>query len=86
MSWGHDCACAWTAAWLTLRGRDWRGPHEVLVDPELKGKLEWRTRLGTRHSGHRPDLAVMISSGVVAKEVELARKSTNRVLAVLSMY
>ena len=57
-----------------------------LVDPELKGKLEWRTRLGTRHSGHRPDLAVMISSGVVAKEVELARKSTNRLLAVLSMY
>jgi hypothetical protein len=24
--WAHDCACAWTAAWLTLRGRDWRGP------------------------------------------------------------
>lgn len=86
VSWAHDCACAWTAAWLTLRGRDWRGPREVLVDPELKGKLEWRTRLGVRHSGHGPDLAVMAPSGVVAMEVELARKSTNRLLAVLTMY
>ena len=29
----HDCACAWTAAWLVgPRTRDWRGPREVLAD------------------------------------------------------
>jgi hypothetical protein len=84
--WAHDCACAWTAAWLSVRGREWRGPREVLADPELKGKLEWRTGTGTRRSGHRPDLAVLIPAGVVAVEVELARKSGNRLQAVLALY
>ena len=30
--WAHDCACAWTAAWLTVRGaQEWQGPREVLA-------------------------------------------------------
>lgn len=84
--WAHNCACAWTAAWLSVRGREWRGPREVLADPELNGKLEWRTGTGMRRSGHRPDLAVLIPAGVVAVEVELARKSGKRLQAVLALY
>jgi hypothetical protein len=84
--WAHNCACAWTAAWLSVRGRDWRGPREVLADPELRGKLEWRTGTGMRRSGHRPDLTVLIPAGTVAVEVEVARKSSKRLRAVLSLY
>ena len=29
--WAHDVACAWTAAWLTVRGRAFLGPRELLV-------------------------------------------------------
>src|SRR5437763_6597103 len=86
-TWGdHDCACAWTAAWLSVRRREWRGPREVLADPELKGELEWLTGTGWRRSGHRPDLAVTIPAGRVVVEVELQRKSVNRLRAVLSLY
>jgi hypothetical protein len=84
--WAHDCACAWTAAWLSVRGRDWRGPREVLAAPGLKGELEWLTGHGWRRSGHRPDLAVVMSNGMVAIEVELQRKATNRLRAVLGLY
>ena len=85
-SWAHDCACAWTAAWLSVRGRDWRGPREVLTDTELKGEIEWRTRAGTRRAGHRPDLAVRIPAGLVAVEVELERKASTRLRAILALY
>ncbi|MHB1570608.1 MAG: hypothetical protein ACYC0H_15590, partial [Solirubrobacteraceae bacterium] len=85
-SWAHDCACAWTAAWLSVRGRDWLGPREVLADATLKGVVEWRTGAGTRHVGHRPDLAVRIPAGTVAVEVELQRKANKRLAAVLSLY
>lgn len=85
-AWAHDCACAWTAAWLSVRGRDWRGPREVLADAALKGEIEWRTRAGTRRAGHRPDLAVRIPAGLVAVEVELERKANNRLRAILSLY
>ncbi len=40
--WAHDCACAWTAAWLTVRGaQEWQGPREVLSDPRLKRTVYW---------------------------------------------
>ena len=81
--WDHDCACAWTAAWLSVRGREWRGPREVLADPELKGELEWLTGTGWRRSGHRPDLAVVMETGTVAIEVELQRKADKRLRAIL---
>jgi hypothetical protein len=84
--WAHDCACAWTAAWLTVRGRDWRGPREVRADPDLTGELPWQTGTGWRRSGHRPHLAVLIPDGRVVIEVELQRKATNRLQAVLSLY
>jgi hypothetical protein len=85
--WAHDCACAWTAAWLTVRrARDWRGPREVLTDPELKGTVQWSTRLNLRRAGHRPDLTAVAPAGLVAIEVELQRKSTNRMQGILTMY
>ena len=84
--WAHDCACAWTAAWLTVRRAEWRGPREVLADPELTGKLEWQTRTGWRRSTHRPDLTLAIPDGQVVVEVELQRKDTKRLAAILSMY
>ena len=84
--WAHDCACAWTAAWLATRGREWRGPREVLTDPRLKGELEWVTGNGRRRSGHRPDLAVVMPTGIVAIEVELQRKADNRLRAILGLY
>jgi hypothetical protein len=85
-SWAHDCACAWTAAWLSVRGRDWRGPREVLGDAQLKGEIQWRTGAGMRRAGHRPDLVVHIPAGVVAVEVELQRKASARLSAILSLY
>jgi len=84
--WAHDCACAWTAAWLTVRRAEWRGPREVLADPRLTGKLEWQTRTGWRRSAHRPDLTIAIPDGQVMVEVELQRKDTKRLAAILSMY
>ena len=84
--WAHDCACAWTAAWLSVRGREWRGPREVLADPQLKGELEWLTGTGRRRTGHRPDLAVVMPTGTVAIEVELQRKADKRLRAILGLY
>ena len=84
--WEHHRACAWTAAWLVGRGREWRGPREVLADPQLEGKLEWMTGNGLRRSGHRPDLAVVMQTGMVAIEVELQRKAEKRLRAVLGLY
>lgn len=28
--WSHHIACAWTAAWLTGRGREFLGPRELI--------------------------------------------------------
>ena len=84
--WAHDCACAWTAAWLTVRDADWRGPREVLADPDLTGKLEWQTGTGWRRATHRPDLTLAIPGGLVVVEVELQRKASKRLAAVLTMY
>jgi hypothetical protein len=85
--WAHDCACAWTAAWLTVRGApEWKGPREVLADPKLKGTVAWSTRVSLRRSGHRPDLAVRTRGGLAAVEVELQRKDTGRMEGILMMY
>jgi hypothetical protein len=84
--WAHDCACAWTAAWLSVRGRDWLGPREILIDPEWKRKVKWRTGHGLRRATHRPDLGVEIPAGRVALEVELQRKANYRLEGILDMY
>src|SRR5437588_8457846 len=50
--WAHDSGCAWTAAWLTVRGRRYVGPRELLDDPEWWGQLHWLDRHSYRRSGH----------------------------------
>ena len=85
--WAHDCACAWTAAWLTVRGaQEWQGPREVLADPRLKRTVYWSSRGGFRRAGHRPDLTVRARAGLIPVEVELERKSVARMHAILTMY
>lgn len=85
--WAHHVGCAWTAAWLTVRGRAMQGPAEVDGDGSWWGKLSWRDRRGSHEVGHRPDLAWLPDGGGrVAIEVELARKTTPRLEAVLGLH
>jgi hypothetical protein len=86
-SWAHDSGCAWTAAWMGLRGaREWCCPREVLTDPDLKRTVIWSTRSDLRRSGHRPDLMLHALPGVLAVEVALQRKSASRTDGIASMY
>ena len=87
-TWAHYEACAWTAAWLTARGRTMIGPRELLLDDRWRGELEWLERDGLRRRGHRPDLAAgtVSSGGLVPIEVELASKSTVRLRAILALH
>src|ERR1700731_1749820 len=41
MWWGHRSACAWAAAWLTVRGRSFLGQREGLSRPYWSGELHW---------------------------------------------
>jgi hypothetical protein len=84
--WAHDCACAWTAAWLSRRGREWKGPREVLCDGSLKGEVGWLTGGGWRRAGHCPDLAVQLGERVVVVEVELQPKARKRLGGILGLY
>lgn len=84
--WAHDCACAWTAAWLTVRGRDMLGPREVLADPWWSGEVKWHNAKGLQRRGHRPDLVVLQGDRAIPVEVELARKSADRLKAILSLH
>lgn len=85
--WAHHVACAWTAAWLTVRGRTMQGPAEVDLDERWRGELSWRDGRGQHQIGHRPDLAWLPEGGGrVAVEVELARKATPRLEAVLGLH
>ncbi len=87
-TWAHHEACAWTAAWLTVRGRQLIGPREILGHDELQGEIQWADRAGSHRLGHRPDLAARIITGgpVFTVEVELARKSIGRLRAVLALH
>jgi hypothetical protein len=84
--WAHDVACAWTAAWLTVRGRAFLGPRELLVDPGWSGRLELTHRVSGRQLGHRPDLVGLLDDGRIAVEVELAAKSKRRLDAILRLH
>ena len=84
--WAHLSACAWVAAWLTVRGREIQGPREVVCDPSWTGKLRWHDREGFHRVGHRPDLAWLIDGRRVAIEVELAQKSIARLRAILDLH
>lgn len=84
--WAHTQACAWTAAWLTARDRDMQGVQEVAADDAWSGAIRWKDRRGSHQESHRPDLAWLTTGRRVAIEVELARKSTNRLNAILSLH
>jgi hypothetical protein len=84
--WAHLEACAWTAAWLTARGRELQGCREVAADASWRGELSWRDGKGRHRAGHRPDLAWRTGGGRVAVEVELARKATPRLEAILGLH
>ena len=87
-TWAHCAACAWTAAWLTARGRQIVGTRELLMDDTWRAELEWLERGGMRRRGHRPDLAAGIIAGgsLMPIEVELATKSTVRLKAILGLH
>jgi hypothetical protein len=86
-SWAHYDASAWTAAWLTVRGRQMIAPLEMLLRPEWRGQVQWREHYEPRKRGHRPDLAVRLADGgVLPMEVELTDKSPARLKAVLVLH
>jgi hypothetical protein len=87
-TWAHWCGCAWTAAWLTSRGRHVIGSRELQLDDAWHDELEWRERDGVRRRGHHPDLAGALSADGrwLPIEVELASKSTNRLLSILRLH
>jgi hypothetical protein len=84
--WAHHSACAWTAAWLALRNREFLGPRELLTDPRWSGGLEWRDRTGLKRVGHRPDFVGIVGESRIAIEVELAVKSRSRLESILSLH
>jgi hypothetical protein len=86
-TWLHCRACAWTAAWLTSRGRVLLGPRELLAEESWHGELTWRDRIGTHQRMHRPDLAGgPDQESLMPIEVELTRKSKPRLRAVLGLH
>jgi hypothetical protein len=87
VTWPHCEACAWTAAWLTARGRGMVGPREMLVRTDWRGELRWHERGELRRRGHRPDLAGRLPDGqLLPIEVELSAKSSARLKAVLALH
>lgn len=84
--WAHHCGVPWAAAWLTVRGHDFLGAREVLEDDRYAGEISRRDRRGYNASSHRPDLIARPSCAGVAIEVELAKKSAERLRAILSRY
>ena len=85
--WAHHCGCAWVAAWLMLRGRQFLGDRELLDDQGWSGEISWRDHKGVHVSRHRPDLIALASTGErFAVEVELAQKSIERLRAIITMH
>jgi hypothetical protein len=87
-TWAHLEACAWTAAWLTARGRHVIGERELLLDKSWRGDLEWLERDGLRRRGHHPDLLAGITTEgpLLPVEVELASKSVKRLRSILALH
>jgi hypothetical protein len=84
--WAHLRACGWVAAWLTVRGRVMQGCRQVEADPSWRGDLRWHDSNGAHRSGHRPDLAVILEGVRFGVEVELARKSVERLTAIVGLH
>jgi hypothetical protein len=87
-TWAHLAACAWTAAWLTARGRHVIGSRALLLDDGWKGQLEWLERDGLRRRAHRPDLVTgqRADGRLLPVEVELSSKSVKRLRAILGLH
>lgn len=87
-TWAHLEACAWTAAWLTARGRHVVGSRALLLDEGWKGQLEWLERDGLRRRAHRPDLVTgqRADGRLLPVEVELSSKSLRRLRAILGLH
>jgi hypothetical protein len=87
VSWAHCEACAWTATWLTARGRGMVGSRELLARTDWRGELRFRERGELRRRGHRPDLGGRLPDGqLLPIEVELTEKSSARLKAVLALH
>jgi hypothetical protein len=84
--WAHGSGCAWTGAWLTVRGRAFLGPRELLDAREWSGSLHWLDHHSFKRSGHRPDLVAFRGKARVPMEVELAPKSKSRWDAILQLH
>ncbi len=82
--WAHHCGVAWTAAWLTVRGREFKGGRELLEFDAWSGEISWQDQRGFHDSKHRPDLVGFRPDGrPIAVEVELAPKSIERLTGIL---
>ena len=77
---------AWTAASLTARGHSFLGPRELVEDRAWSGEISWRDRRGFNTSTHRPDLIGVPGQAQVAIEVELAKKSAERLQSILGLH
>jgi hypothetical protein len=72
------------AAWLTLRGREFKGGRELLEFDTWSGEISWQDHRGFHDSKHRPDLVgFRVDGRPVAVEVELAPKSMERLRGIL---
>src|SRR5579875_2757078 len=49
--WAHHCACAWTAAYLDVRGREYLGDRELIEDPAWSARISWTDGKGMHHAG-----------------------------------
>jgi hypothetical protein len=75
------------AAWVKLRGHELLGARELLDRDEWSGAISWRDRSGFKNAKHRPDLiACHRGGGHVAIEVELTKKSAERLRAILARH
>ena len=54
--WAHHCGVAWMAAWLTVRGREFKGGRELLEFDTWSGEISWQDHKGFHDTKHRPDL------------------------------
>lgn len=84
--WAHHCACAWVAAWLTIRERSWIGARELLESRRWSGLITWHDHRGTHQQRHRPDLIGTLGDTAMPFEVELTQKSAARLHAILAMH
>ena len=86
-TWAHSRGCAWVAAWLAVRGRDWHSEREISDDDFWRWTLTYTDARGAiARVTHRPDLGVEMPDGPIAIEVELQRKSLRRLRAITALY